>query len=197
MLDRASASIFRMASLWADEIGRNRKAHFATVMFLEKRRSEHWNVPFKAQPKTLAFSTAEVIWLRKALLDWFENSCEQLVDNKIVPKGKVRDFVFFVAGSAVVTAAEVASACEVSHDTADRWMRQSFNKLMMFNRFKFGNTYYYLATATWMLIHDVYLNHFQLPKPVVQGFPEYICLPKVQENYSGKRLIREQNQPPW
>lgn len=197
MLDRASAAIISMTSVWAREIGRNRRAHFATVMFIAKRRSEQWNPSFTLQPKLLEFSNLERIWLRRALLDWFENTCDLLVTNKIVPKSKVHEFVFFISGSAIVTAPEVASACEVSYDTADRWMRQSFHKSDLFNRFKFGNKYYYLANSTWALIYEAYLNHFKLPKPETEGIPVYIGLPKLTENYHGKILISEQFQPPW
>lgn len=185
----ASDLICNLASLWAREISSSRKAHFVTTVFVHKRMSERWDNPYRLQVKQLPFHEYEVGNLRMDIRHWYNQTFNLLVGNKVVPKTKIHKFMTFLVGSSAVTASEVALHCDVSHDTAARWLNRADEKLEIFNRFTFGNKHYYICIGTLRLAYDAYLNHFELPTLVDDSSPMFWEPPQIEPDENGDRRV--------
>lgn len=187
----SSDAIFNLASLWSREVSSNRKPHFVTTIFVHKRKSERWDNPYRLSGKQLTFQFHEVAHLANDIEDWYYATLRLLQENKVVPKSKIHKFMNFVAGTSALTASEVALYCDVSHDTAARWLNRADQKLNIFNRFTFGNKHYYFCIGTLRLVYETYLRHFDLPTQVDDNTPLFWELPKIEPDQNGDRRITD------
>lgn len=187
----AADLICNLASLWANEVSSNRKPHFVTVAFAHKRLSERWDHTFRLQHKQLTLQMYTLGNLRMDVHTWYNQTYSLLLGNKVVPKSKIQKFMNLLVGSSAVTASEVAIYCDVSHDTAARWLKRADERLKIFNLFTFGNKHYYLCIGTLRLAYDTYLNHFDLPNQVDDTSPMFWELPRIEPDQNGERRITD------
>ena len=150
-VSRAIKNIQRVADLMLSTAASPRGARYSlTELFL----FEFSDLPYRPQSTTESGQILAHVKLAHTVLKTYEATLQTLLQCNFVPGTRSSDFAAALTSETAITAHRLEVLCDVSNDTATRWLNKAVTANLL-RRIKFGKKFVYINLHHFALIQDL------------------------------------------
>lgn len=100
--------------------------------------------------------------LAHTVLQTYENTLQILTESNFVPSTRAADFAAALTGETALSATQLQVLCDVSNDTATRWLNKAVDANLL-RRIMVGKQYVYINVQHFALIQDLPISLSDIP----------------------------------
>lgn len=150
-VSRAIKNIQRVADLMLSTAASPRGARYSlTELFL----FEFSDLPYRPKSTTESGQILAHVKLAHTVLKTYEATLQTLLQCNFVPGTRSSDFAAALTSETAITAHRLEVLCDVSNDTATRWLNKAVTANLL-RRIKFGKKFVYINLHHFALIQDL------------------------------------------